>query len=585
MKNKLKFYLFPASEIFLVFLVWLVSFVVSMPGFNRPLRYDAWLTGHTLVSMRAFEDWGFWKVLGVSILIPKSYEFYDVDITSFTKEQGVYLSYPSLWLVLPYVVFKLLKVLQFNVSISVQFLETYHLIVNRLICGVVIYYLYLEIIKILAKNNLTPYIKRLLAFLGLIGWMFAPPALYWTQNSYLSDQAVLLPIYIIFLISLKCKLRLENLSKTSKLLLFIASLFACSIDWYAWVAVAIVMLLVLVEKLIWQNQRAFHLVKIFVNYLNSIKFILSGLLISGFIFALQVVHYKYGFRMVLNIFLARSGGGIDETGAPLTLQGVLSRAAVHWLLYFPPSVRSILISTVILDALLIVLLLGLLYYVYSRSENKKLAIYSYILLFLVPTTQIALLKNHSYQHNFSAFKMGLPLVFSILVLPAIALIIFLKDALNFRKANTYTSIFILPLAIAIIAYGQTGIIEFIGTNYKSYQDLGFIVSKYIAPNELLVSGQSAGLINKELLLWEPPQALWYTNRFIYYPRQLQELKQIANLDRLKSMSPVFITYKETSSMTMASSVCQNQWIELAEKVGNREVVVCRSPQLRRLLNL
>ena len=329
MKLKNKFNRDVASALALIFLLWLVSVLVSKPIFSRPLDYE-WSTAHTLVSMRAFEEWGFWKLLGASIAVPKSYEFIGVDITYFTKEEGIYLSYPSLWLVLPYVAFKFLSLLPLDIDLSPQYLQAYNLIVNRLICGVVIYYLYLEIIKIIAGNTLTDYHKKMIAFLGLMGWMFTPPVLYWTQNSYAPDQPVLLPIYIIFLISLRCKFKFEQLSTPGKSLLFIASLVACRIDWYGLVSVSIILLIVLVDRWLSRNKGSFSPIAFVKQYLNSIKWLFSGMLVTGVAFLAQLLYYRDGLNQIYAIFLLRTGMTMVDDGGNALTPTLLLRGIVRY---------------------------------------------------------------------------------------------------------------------------------------------------------------------------------------------------------------------------------------------------------------
>jgi hypothetical protein len=46
------------------------------------------------------------------------------------------------------------------------------------------------------------------------------------------------------------------------------------------------------------------------------------------------------------------------------------------------------------------------------------------------------------------------------------------------------------------------------------------------------------------------------------------------------MKPVFLAYKDLSSTSSVSSICNNQWQD-AGKIGEREVVICRAEELSR----
>ena len=604
MKLKNKFNRDVASVIALIFLVWLASVLVSKPIFSRPLHeHHEWLTAHTLVSMRAFEEWGFWKLLGASIRVPKSYEFIGVDLTYFTKGEGIYLSYPSLWLVLPYVAFKFLSLLPLDINLSPQYLQAYNLIVNRLICGVVIYYLYLEIIKIIAGNTLTDYHKKMIAFLGLMGWMFTPPVLYWTQNVYLSDQAVLLPIYIIFLISLKCKFKFEQLSTPGKSLLFIASLVACGIDWYGWVSVSVILSIVLVDRWLSRNRGLFSPVAFLMQYLNSIKWLFSGMLVSEVAFLAQLFYYQDGLNQIYETFLYRSS--TIYKGDELTLILLLRTIVEHWIAYYPPRLQQITkpdnyhyypprlqqitkpdiyhLIAVLVAALLI---LGILYYFDRKSEDRPLSVYVYALVFLVPLLQLYLLKQHSYIHDFSAFKMGLPISFSLLVLPAVLLSLILKNTWSYRNVqflhgNVYILIFIVLLGLMMIFSSRTGVTKFAGVGGNINQDKGFLVARNIAFDDLPITNDESLVVDPS-----PPQPLWYTNRFIYSPSQLKNLLSQGklNVENLKKMKPIFLAFRDEPINTNVSELCEGKWIDLVEKVDGREVIACRSSELHPLFD-
>ena len=589
MKFKNKFNRDVASVIALIFLLWLVSVLVSKPIFSRPLdAHHEWLTAHTLVSMRAFEEWGFWKLLGASIIVPKSYEFISVDLTYFTKQEGIYLSYPSLWLVLPYVAFKFVNLFPLDIDLSPQYLQAYNLVVNRLICGVVIYYLYLEIIKILTGDTLTDYQKKLIAFLGLTGWMFTPPVLYWTQNVYFSDQAVLLPIYIIFLISLRCKFKFEQLSTPGKSLLFIASLVACGIDWYGWVSVSIILLIVLVDLWLSRNKDSFSLIAFLKQYLNSIKWLFSGMLVSGVVFLAQLLYYRDGLNQILTTFLSRSGKVHKDN--TLTLISLFRKIAGHWIAYYPPRLQQLTkpdnyhLIAVLVAALLI---LGIIYSFYRKSEDKLLSAYVYVLVFLVPLLQLYLLKQHSYLHDFSAFKMGLSISFSLLILPAVLLILILKKILGntnfqFLYRNVCVSIFIVSLGLMMIFSSSDRVIKFAGVDGKINQDKGYLVARNITFDDLPITNDKSLVVG----MLFPPQPVWYTNRYIYSPSQLKNLLSQGklNVENLKKMKPVFLAFRDEPINTNVSSLCEGKWIDLLEKVGDREVIACRASELHRLFD-
>lgn len=601
---RIKFNKFTIFETGFILLLWLISILVSSPVFNRPLgTHHEWLSAHTLVSMRAFEEWGFWKLLGASVLTPKSYEFLNIDITTLTKDDGIYLSYPSFWLILPYAVFKLLNLLGLNINLSVQYIQTYNLVVNRLLLGFIIYYLCLEIINILTSARLTKFQKSLVAGLFLIGWMFTAPIMYWTQNVYFSDQAVLLPIYTIFLISLKYKFNLNSLSHLNQFFLFILSFLACSIDWYGWVSVAVICLIVLIDQLISVDQFNFSFLLFLKKYLDSIKFMCLGVLLAGLTFLAQILYYEDGVEQLVEIFIRRTSGMVNDYDEPINILTMIQQIMGYWLFYFPKDLEIILRKFIYTDFisqqidfqyliaafitfLFITLWITLLSYTYQKSNNRKLTAYTYILVYLIPLIQIALLKQHSFMHDFSAFKMGLPIIFSVWLLPAVALLRVLDNQLNNQKINSrqsyiYISYFALVLGLFIIFGNSSEFLEFAGESNLTYQEMGSLVSRNTKPDQLLFADSIPdNLVEldepyEELIFGaSPPEPVWYANRFIHSSEEFKDFKGI---------KPVFFAYKNLLSKSSVKSICEGQWQD-AGNIKEHEVVICKAEELRKLLN-
>jgi hypothetical protein len=140
----------------------------------------------------------------------------------------------------------------------------------------------------------------------------------------------------------------------------------------------------------------------------------------------------------------------------------------------------------------------------------------------------------------------------------------------------------LSFGLAIILSSRDRLIEFAwqGSNY--YQELGAIVRENVADKDLPIS--------EELGVGSfPPQPLWYTNRFIYRLDQLPGLKKNVSPEILKNMTPVFLAYADslTGSPTNSkvNALSQRQCKVLEQKLSDREVVMCRSEDLRRLFDL
>ncbi len=161
----------------------------------------------------------------MSLVGSKSYEWQEYDIRNLWKDEGLYLSYPSLWLDIPYFIFKIV-----GWEISISNLQIYCLLINRFLGGIIIFCLFQEISKLILKklSSQPDYDQKIIipALVGTVVWVLNPSVLYWTQNTYLADQAIILPFCSIF--------KLHNLVGWQRVLLFLLSLVATGYDWYAW---------------------------------------------------------------------------------------------------------------------------------------------------------------------------------------------------------------------------------------------------------------------------------------------------------------------------------------------------------------
>jgi hypothetical protein len=566
------------AEIFAVFVLWLISLTMSSYVFNRPLDLDAhheFITAHTLVSLRSFDQWGLFQTLGASVLVPKSNEYLQVDITVLDKDNGVYLSYPSLWLVLPYLIFKILAI-----PTTVASLQIYHLIFNRLFTSIIIYFLFLEIIY-LFKDNLKKINKKtnfvqgwgakLLSFLGTAAWIFSPPVLYWSQNVYFCDQAILLPVYALLLFAIKQRFQFHNLSYFKKLILFTISLLAAGFDWYGWVVLFLLMLIVVLPLINKNINKNFG--KSITTALISIQPIVAAIALISTWFIAQLIYYKDGYRQITATAFARSGGQV-----PLDLGQDLFVMSSYWGYYLPKFLKPFWddgrLSIMSMSIGLLILLGWLLWH--CQRKLSLLAIF--ILIFIAPLTQIAVLRQHSTIHDFSAFKLALPTVFTIWIVIPLSILILLE---YLPKIFSYLAWLGLGLLLTLSIYANTNntkeFMEFAGSGLSYPSEIGVIIQKYIANDDLPLS-DSNGISVRSI----PPQPTWYANRFIYGSAEIFDLSRRVNMPNLKNLNPVFLRFEDETPSQHIQSLCQNSWETIPENIGDRKVSLCRNKKLKEL---
>jgi hypothetical protein len=181
--------------------------------------------------------------------------------------------------------------------------------------------------------------------------------------------------------------------------------------------------------------------------------------------------------------------------------------------------------------------------------------------------------------------MALPISFTLLILPILLIgIVFTNRA------------FFTFIMISLILFSNRSVL-INKNNFKSIardinQDLGILVYQNIEFDELPITETRPlsvlPLLDKGLNVQPlPPQALWYTGRYIYDIPTLRKLIQEnkLNLVNIKKMNPVFLVYQENKEKvdTNVSLLCQDQWIDLEPKLTtDRQVIACKVPELRHL---
>jgi len=550
-------------EILVIITVWSISLIVSSSVFNRPLNIDAhheYLTAHSLVSLRALDQWGIGRLLGASVLVPKSIEYLQSDITIFNKGDGVYLSYPSLWLVFPYVIFKILAI-----PISTTNLQIYHLICDRLLSSIVIYFLFLEIIRLFKiPDFVNGWGARLLAFTATSAWMFNPPVLYWTQNVYFCDQAVLLPIYTLILFAVKHHFQFTTLSRFNQLILFALSLLAAGFDWYGWVFLFLLIMTVALPIVFKDIGAA----------LRSILPIVVAITCISIWFLAQLIYYKDGFNQVSNIAVERVGAHLE-----FNLNQDLFVMTHYWVKYLPKYIQAIWDAGKLYLSVILLILAILLGWLCGHSQSKLNFLSVCLLIFFAPLMQISILRQHSTIHDFSALKLALPTVFTLWIVMPLAILLLIKYLPKlFISVSWSTIVAFLILSFFASKDVSSELLKFAGSGGSYPREIGAIVQKYIVETDLPISDSPKIFIGSV-----PPQPTWYANRFVYRTPDLPNLIRRSNLSNLKHLNPVFLIYADEKPSPQVQEFCKDSWQSIPETIMDKNVLICRSNKLRDLL--
>jgi len=529
---------------------WLISLWASKSifGILKDSTLHGWLSYHTLISMRAFEQWGFWQLLGVSLVASKSYEWEEYDIRNLWKDEGLYLSYPSLWLDIPYFIFKAI-----GWEVSISNLQIYSLVVNRFLCSIIIFFLYQEISKlVLKKLSDQPDIEKkstIPALIGTVVWLLNPSVLYWTQNTYFADQAIILPFCSIILLATKSDFKLHNLVGWQRILLFLLSLVATGYDWYAWT-----FLLCLSSIYFWLNRDVGMAERI-----RALIPIFSGWLLVIISYLCQLLYFREGIPQILRTLQGRLFSNPYDT----KLENFWLVYGNHLLDYMPSRQPVVVI-------LLVICAIGSLYWVIKNCGSQNLLI-SLCLLLATPFLHNLLVASHTYGHNFSALKLSVGMILSYAVMPCLLLVTWLKKT---RWQMLFMFIVLSSIMVFGVILSPTLFLSFskyvAASNFS--EQYGNLVKSEIAYNQVPFS-------ENQLILAFAPNRLWYANRRVYDYKQVQNTIERFNLQN-KPVEYVFIdqeSHKAITEICDPSQKIKYKSVEFTFGVGTfaEKIVICK----------
>jgi hypothetical protein len=577
----IKFNRIVAIELSLIFLLWLASIWFSHPYFNRPLDvHHEWDMAHVLVSMRAYNEWGFWKLMGASVFMPHTKEWIGTDIPQKAVEinksiMAVYLSSPSWYIIFPYMTWKLMNLIPFiTVPLSALYLQIVQLVIGRLFTGIILYYLFLEVIRIFMPDEGKMPRQRFLAFLGVTAWMLNPAVLYFTQNTFNGEKSFLGFVFAIFLMAIRCRFRFDTLSKDEKTLLLILSFIACGTTYYGWLSLIAVCLIVLIDKLLSPRPPAHA--SLLRGYMKTIFPMAAGAFAAGMTYIAQLLYYKDGFKLLFERFFFRTGAVYSDLNPniPLSAREVFHTITSYWDNCFPFGIlyRHEFNISVILLALAMIACIPLV----VKAKDRIFAVSVLFLIYMVPAGYILILKEWSYVHDYSALLMSFPIVLSWAILPVLLA--------HSRKIMNYAVIFVALLVLITASQSKSLSVQFAGKGSNIYQEMGDIVARNAGQDNIMiilpmhpVPKEVVALSRKQqnwTFLPLSPQSLWYTDRYIYniYPLRTLILSGMLDLDTVRQMDTVFVAFNPNEQLDeRTAGPLKKRGLEVKEILGGLPV--------------
>lgn len=439
--------------------IWSISVFLRLPNFGK---FDAvsdrqiWLSDSTELFVNNWINEGAFKLRFVMIWFPKSIEFEASDFKQSLFTRQIYFSYPSGSMLLPWIMGELK-----NGPINMENITTMSLLNHLIIALVLSQFIYwLSSIK---QKVIPPMAGYIFALSGGILALFSPTALYFLQNVWFADQAIILPSILMMIAEVKrfhysnksqkaFSIQSDELGKSyrgkariwTKILMVLIFLGAIT-DWYTFIIIGIIWIIRLMVE-----PKIKSIIK------NTVILGIPSLAGLGLFFWQQVI-YLGNLKGVLGTGSSRSFFSKDPYCLKLSKNYFWDHHMISNYTKY---------GTYILIILLALCLLIVLIKVLKHKTNKaKLSIsdktINYITLLLVtaPMVRISVLKCHSMIHDFvtliflSSFVL-LPIIFIIQVLS-----LFQNTSLK-NKKNYFIIFLSILFLIFSIAYARLAYKEY-----------------------------------------------------------------------------------------------------------------------------
>lgn len=422
-----------------------------------------WLTGSTLEFSKEWYYEGPQNIHFGMFEYPASVEF--PTLTS----RNPYTSYPP-GTIIPIYVLSKIREKEPTISMIMKYNLVNHFFIAFFLSLMVFFFISRQLEADLLNSTL-------FAIIPILIELFMPGTLYWHQNVFFSDQAIILPFVLFILLEV---LRFKSSKRVTNILSILQALVMFYGVLTDWLFIPIVFTVFL--KRIINNE--IEIKGDIQKFIQKTLYFWSPVVLAGFLFLWQIYSLE-NFDRTINTFFVRAS--LSSTG-PLTIHTFLETFKSHLTLSFG------YIAAVILVASLLLLLIFSFYLIikYFRAHKTNYKLKNTLLLawmLLLPCLiQIFLFKNHSFIHEFSALKFSVPLsVIPFVIIPLLCYLL-LEDPKFPKKflliGNKRLNLKLL--AICLVALLLTGITLINNSNHlfnmfpfpnKNYTMLGEAIHK------------------------------------------------------------------------------------------------------------
>lgn len=360
-------------------------------------------------------------------------DFASVEFENYNKRLA-YISYPPGSQLPLYFTARIIGEKEVSFSFIKRFLQ-FEYYLSIVFLGILFY----ECLKILE-------IKSRLLIIGLPVllsslWAFLPYNLYYMNNVYFSDEAVIFLSIIFFLIEiLLSSKQFEKWTISLQILSGIVLFWGVLTDYY-FVCIAFVAICLRMIACFQDHPEKSVLYKLFANTWPLI----AGITMALALFAVQISRVPGGLKLLAVTFLIRTGRGEDYGGLKALIE--------NFTMGFPTLFIPIIVCTVIYCIISI-------FKFHNYSKDKQMIISWLSLIVFSTVLHTVILLEHTIVHEFSMLKYNLVFVFIIFAFFCWTYVNYLtKGAVRIKKYSSFVLIFTVCLVI------------FCFLNLKSYDQL------------------------------------------------------------------------------------------------------------------
>ena len=482
-------------------------------------NHHQWLTGSTGIYATNWYEEGPLNLKFAMLDNPKSIEFQNIS------SRTPYTSYPP-GTIIPIYLFSELTSHKPTVAMIMEYNLLNHFLI-AFILGLTIFF-FLRQLKIDMVNSF------LFSLIPIILELLLPAPLYWFQNVFFSDQAIILPFVLyIFLEVLRDGIYGKNL-RILNIIQNLVLFYGFLTDWlFVFLALTVYIKRVVDGEIVLNRQ---------LSYANLHSFLMSSLkywlvpIIAVSLFLLQVFVLGETGNTVSR-FLFRSG--LSQIGIE-NLYGGFNTLFGFFITGYGAIGLFLLLVSIGICIYISFLLISKSYKKKSHKVVKLKKIFYLIGLFIIPCVlQVFFFFNHTIWHDFSVLKFSVAISTVPLVLLPVMIFLLTENSMGEGFKSRFTSIFNLfqrfqvnprLFIIFLLAFSATlGYVTYEFPNYSklfpepndNYEVIGSTIQNNTVYNDIVFSPDFEIPVN-------PPQQLFYSMKRVYQINSIEDIKNKVN---------------------------------------------------------